>query len=573
MLELYAKQMKPIVLKLAIVNFIVYTLCFSIANATQRTALVIGNSNYKRMPLKNPGNDAQDIATKLRQLGFEVIQKNDTTRKQMKQAIRKFENRLRKKGGVGLFYYAGHGIQVNGTNYLIPLNAEIKHEYEIPDEALSANSVLRAMESAKNEMNIVILDACRDNPFARSWRSTSRGLARMDAPTGSLVAYATAPGKTAADGAGNNGRNGMYTHFLLKYISEPKLTLNQVFMRVRIAVEKETGGEQIPWEESSLRGDFYFIENIDITLPEQSSNIETLVDSNAEVIFWNSIKDSQNEKYFSAYLNRYGANGIYGEIAKIKVNELKSEDTFSTIVSGTKQQIQSINSIFSDNSATSNGIEFINVAPGCFQMGNDDGRKFERPAHKVCLTQGYNLGKYEVTQFQWEKVMDNNPSYFKGRNKPVEQISWDDVQKFISLLGQLTGQQFRLPTEAEWEYACRSGGKNQINCGSDNGNSVAWYNDNSKSMTHNVGQKQANDLGFYDMSGNVWEWVQDRYDPEFYNHSPKNNPNGPLDGSYRTFRGGGWNNDFNYLHSSGRGFSTTDGRDYNLGFRLVKIKQ
>ncbi len=157
--------------------------------ATPRTALVIGNSQYQSSPLANPENDAEDIAKKLRGLGFEVIHKNNATRKQMKQVIRQFERKLRKKGGVGLFYYAGHGVQIKGTNYLVPLKAEMEYEYEVPDEALSANSVLRAMESAGNDMNIVVLDACRDNPFSRSWRSSSRGLARMNAPTHPLVVW------------------------------------------------------------------------------------------------------------------------------------------------------------------------------------------------------------------------------------------------------------------------------------------------------------------------------------------------------------------------------------------------
>ena len=154
-------------------------------------------------------------------------------------------------------------------------------------------------------------------------------------------------------------------------------------------------------------------------------------------------------------------------------------------------------------------------------MGSNSnyGGRDEKPVHRVCLTQDYYLGKYEVTQAQWQQVMGNNPAYYKGSNKPVENVVWDDVQDFIRKLNQQTGLHYRLPTEAEWEYACRSGGEDQKYCGGNNANSVAWYDDRSGSGPRPVGQKQANGLGLYDISGNVWEWVQDRYDGDYYSNS------------------------------------------------------
>ncbi len=172
----------------------------------------------------------------------------------MRQAIRKFGHKI-KSGGVGLFYYAGHGMQVNGTNYLIPVGADIQTEEEVVDEAVDASLILRKMHAAGNPLNIVILDACRDNPFARSFRSTSRGLTRMDVPGGAFVAYATAPGQVAADGSGSNG---IYTKHLLTNISKPGLSIEQVFKKVRIQVMGETADKQVPWDVSSLTGDFYF---------------------------------------------------------------------------------------------------------------------------------------------------------------------------------------------------------------------------------------------------------------------------------------------------------------------------
>lgn len=221
----------------------------------KRLALVLGNGAYKIAPLKNPVNDAQDMAKALREMGFEVIHKENANRKVMKKAIKDFGRRLR-YAGIGLFYYAGHGIQLNGNNFLIPVNADIETESDVEFEAIDAGRVLGKMEDAGNELNIVILDACRNNPFARSFRSSNPGLAKMDAPMGSLVAYATAPGSVATDGT---GRNGIYTKHLLKYMKTPGLKVEEVLKNVRIDVIRETGDKQVPWESSSLRGDFYFV--------------------------------------------------------------------------------------------------------------------------------------------------------------------------------------------------------------------------------------------------------------------------------------------------------------------------
>lgn len=233
-----------------------FLLAIPIAWAEPRTALVIGNGAYPEAPLKNPVNDARDMAAKLRDLGFQTIERLDADRQSMRLALREFEQRLRQQRGVGLFYYAGHGVQLKGQNYLIPVGSDIRQEFEVPDEAVDAEAVLRAMESAGNELNIVILDACRNNPFVRGYGAGSRGLARMDGPAGTFIAYATAPGAISQDGG--DGRNSPYTRGLLAAMSTPGLSLEQIFKQVLVAVERETSGAQIPWVASSLRGDFFF---------------------------------------------------------------------------------------------------------------------------------------------------------------------------------------------------------------------------------------------------------------------------------------------------------------------------
>ncbi len=217
---------------------------------------------------------------------------------------------------------------------------------------------------------------------------------------------------------------------------------------------------------------------------------------------------------------------------------------------------------------------FVFVKGGCFKMGDlwGDGYYDEKPVHKVCVDVFY-MSKYEVTQREWEEVMGYNPSHFKGCDDcPVENVSWDDVQEFIERLREKTGINYRLPTEAEWEYAARSGGKHHKWAGTGDESELgeyAWYKGNSGERTHPVGQKKPNGLCLYDMSGNVWEWVQDWYDKEYYTHSPRDNPRGPSMGSHRVYLGGSWNFEPRFLRSSFRGYDTPSIRSYDVGFRLV----
>jgi formylglycine-generating enzyme required for sulfatase activity len=220
------------------------------------------------------------------------------------------------------------------------------------------------------------------------------------------------------------------------------------------------------------------------------------------------------------------------------------------------------------------GMEFIFVKGGCYEMGDTfgDGDSEEKPIHEVCVDDFY-LGKYEVTQAQWEKVMGNNPSRFKGREYPVEHVNWKDVQQFIDRLNNQSGRKYRLPTEAEWEYAARSGGKKEKFSGTsreDELDQYAWYDKNSGSRTHPVGQKRPNGLGFHDMSGNVWEWCSDWYDKwEYYRERSNNNPRGPVSGSMRVLRGGSWGDDPVGVRTAARGgIAATIGFNNVFGFRL-----
>jgi hypothetical protein len=230
------------------------------ARPEHRVALIIGNAAYKTGPLSNPVNDATDISAALRGLGFEVTTLRDATLSQMRVATRKFEEAVR-SADVALIFYAGHGIEANGRNYMVPVGANIAREFELEDQAYDAGQWLAMLEGAKGpnsqRVNIVILDACRDNPLSRQWRTSGRGLGRMDAPSGTVLVYSTAPGKVAADGPPGQ-RNSPFTKGLLKSMRQPNLPIEQVLKEVRRQVLAETKGEQVPWESSSLVGDFVF---------------------------------------------------------------------------------------------------------------------------------------------------------------------------------------------------------------------------------------------------------------------------------------------------------------------------
>jgi formylglycine-generating enzyme required for sulfatase activity len=505
---------------LPLFNLLCLMLLRAEALAEQRQALVIGNSVYGFSPLKNPVNDASDMAVALQKLGFTVTLKKNVNLKDMEESIQDFGNRL-KKGGVGLFYFAGHGLQAGGVNYLVPIGARIEKESDIKYEAIDAGRILDEMAEANNGLNIVILDACRDNPFSRKFRSAARGLAILgSAPTGTYISYSTGPGQVALDG---DGRNSPFAAALLEYMKEPGLSIEQVFKNVRHKLGRETSGKQVPWELSSLEGDFSFLPGAAV---------------------------------------KTGA-----------VRDVDDQGRTSVIAGSAPDRSVSEAPVFKDDIT---GMEFILVNGNCFQMGDGfgDGLPSEKPVHEVCLDSFY-LGKYEVTQGQWKKVMETNPAYFKecGDKCPMENVKWTDVQSFIAELNRLTGRTYRLPTEAEWEYAARDGGKAVKWAGTSSAIKLAdfaWYEANAGGRTHPVGLQKANALGFYDMTGNVWEWTGDFYEEIYYQKSPRDNPRGPDVGTKRVLRGGCWLDRVEDCRTSLRFSFDPSNAFKSVGFRLVR---
>ena len=306
---------KPLVL---VLSFFIFLITHSAIAAQKRVALIIGNGDYQDAPLKNPINDASDMADRLAELGFHVEKLINADSRQMKKAISKFGKKLHEENTVGLFYFAGHGIQVDGSNFLLPVKTHIQSEADVEFEAVNAGRVLSQMSRAGNGLNLVILDACRNNPFARSWRSSTRGLAKMEAPKGSLILYATSPGDVAADGS---GRNGLFTEKLLKTLNREGLKVEDVFKQTAIAVSNASGKQQVPYIEGVILGDFYFLPAAtNVTLkPHTVVQPVTASDSHAEVVFWQSVEKQDNRRAYEAYLKQW-PDGQFAALARLKLD-------------------------------------------------------------------------------------------------------------------------------------------------------------------------------------------------------------------------------------------------------------
>lgn len=283
-----------------------------------RVALVIGNAAYAgNASLTNPGNDAKAMSEVLRGLGFTVIEVRDGSKAQMMQAIANIKSTLQGKQAIGMLYYAGHGLQVDWRNYMVPIDAKMSKASEVPEQTVDLSQVIDAFKTAGNRMNIVVLDACRDNPFAGT--ATGKGLAQLDAPPGTFLAYATAPGNVAEDGDAKSA-NGLYTQFLLQELKRPISKIEDVFKRTRLNVRTASSGRQIPWESTSLEEDFFFRQPSSVVQsPEQlEAQFKQQLDR------WNSIEASKDVQVLQAFLLDY-PSGSFSELAQFRFDRLLKE--------------------------------------------------------------------------------------------------------------------------------------------------------------------------------------------------------------------------------------------------------
>ena len=283
-----------------------------------KVALVLGNSKYKEAPLKNSANDARAIGAALKALGFAVTLKLDAGRSEMAAATQDYVQELVKNKSVGLFYYAGHGIQLAWRNYMLPVDAAIDTLADIQKQAVELNSLLEGIKRAGNAMNVIILDACRDNPFGSLKGADQKGLSQMDAPQSTLLAYATSPGNVASDG---EGQHGLYTEHLLREMKVPDAKVEDIFKRVRLGVRRKTNGAQIPWESTSLEEDFYFLPPAHL---KKLSEEEQERQFNEEFALWEKVKEAKEPGPFTDYLQRY-PSGQFSELAQLQLDTVLSE--------------------------------------------------------------------------------------------------------------------------------------------------------------------------------------------------------------------------------------------------------
>lgn len=351
-------------LRLAVVASALAVVCASAqAPLDVRVALIIGNSAYPgNMALVNPANDAQAMADVLKRLGFTVIELRDGNKAQMTSAIAKVSDALKGKQGVGMLYYAGHGLQLDWRNYMVPVDANLKSAADVAQQTIDLSSVVDIFKAAGNRMNIVVLDACRDNPFGGS-TSSAKGLAQLDAPPSTFLAYATAPGNVAEDGDEKSG-NGLYTQYLLQELKRPTAKIEDVFKRVRLNVRKQSQGRQIPWESTSLEDDFFFNDGVKYTIkpedlermaasalakvaekdraaealrqkeiqrlaaltkapdPKMSKEQARELAFKEEKAAWDLIKTSSNPEDFYSFLQRFPSGGDLAEAAQYRLDQL-----------------------------------------------------------------------------------------------------------------------------------------------------------------------------------------------------------------------------------------------------------
>lgn len=480
---------------------------FAAPAPVQRLALVIGNTSYPQKPLKNPANDAADLAAALKRLGFEVIERKNRNAEEMRRDVIEFQSKLR-AGGVGLFYFAGHGVQAGrGQNFLLPVGTEFKRERDAELYGLEVGWVLRNMEDSGVSLSVVILDACRDSPLPAEGRSvSSRGLGRMEAPSGSLIAFATAPGSTADENA--TSRNGLYTEHLLKAIETPGLRLEDVFKRVRRGVEAASNRQQSPEEIMKLTSDepFYFkpgqaaVQVASAATPQQ-----------IEEQAWNTARSANTAEAYKAFLDEF-PRSAYAPSARIGLQAAPKP-----MGRPSNGPTPSAGKAFAD---CPNCPKMIAVAAGLLPKS---GRTMNM---EYMIGSRFAVGIYEVTFKEWDACVSDGGCSSNvsdedwGRdNQPVVNVSWDDAKAYVAWLSHKTGKNYRLLRDAEWEYVARGGSGTPYpwgqDSGLDNANCIqcgaAGY---AGKQPAPVGSFSRNGFGLYDVIGNVWEWTEDCDTPD-----------------------------------------------------------
>lgn len=560
------------------------------AFAEKRVAFVLGNGKYAHAAeLPNPKNDANDVAAALKRTGFEVILGIDLDENAMRESAIKFA-RAARDADVAMFYYAGHAIQFNGVNYLIPTDSRLRDEADLR-RMLRVDEIVADLQQAKN-LRILVLDACRDNPLAETLKrsigrtraaAVRQGLAKIASPEGMIVAYATQAGLTAEDGF---GRNSPYTTAFLRHV-ESKTEIGTVFRRVSADVYAATKEKQLPELSLSLIGEFYLHGK-----PEGSESRAAPPPPDPAAVAWEAVKSTKDPQLVQEYLKQF-SQGIFAALARSRLRSLKEEKVAGIFPVPPKLTIDKVKP-GEELQDCDQCPEMVVIPPGTFSMGSAANEKLrnrnEGPQRQVAITSPFAVSKLEITFDQWEAcALEGGCNGHKPKDsgwgrglRPAIHVSWDDAKAYVEWLRQKTGKPYRLLSEAEWEYAARGGTTGAYATGTAITPQQANYdgsiatsnraNTTYRGKTVDVGSFTPNPYGLHDMHGNVMEWVEDCWNPD---HS-----GAPLDGSprggdckRRVLKGGAWYYEAAYLRSAARQSYPATTRLNVVGFRVARTLQ
>jgi formylglycine-generating enzyme required for sulfatase activity len=526
-------------LSVAIVSGLL-TVSASSQQRPSRVALVIGNASYPdaSTPLSSTLPDSRALADEFRRSEFEVDLKENLGKEEMRAAIDAFTGKIR-SGTTALFYFNGFGIQVARQTYLLPVNAQVWTEADVRRDGISIDAVLAEMHRRGAKVKIVILDAARRNPFERRFRTTSAGLAAADAPEGTLAMFSAALGRVIPDGT---SAPSLFASELIKEMRVPNLTAEEVFNRARIGVSRASRNEQVPWVASSLVEEFYF-------------------NTRPTPIATQPIPPSPKPPA--------GTPPAQPKPPPV------AEPPSAPKPGDSRPVAAKTGEAFRD---CDDCLEMIVVPAGTFPMGSP--AEFENPVHVVRIEKPFAIGKHEVTFAEWDRCVDEGGCKHRpdardwGReNRPVINVSWTDAKEFAAWMSQKTGQVYRLPTEAEWEYAARGGVNTPYWWGRDIGVKQANCRDckvDNAQQTLPVGSFKPNPYGLHDTAGNAAEWVEDCWNDN-YRGAPTNGrawETGQC--RLRVLRGGAFDSQARYLRSQSRFRYDADVRFSANGFRLVR---
>jgi formylglycine-generating enzyme required for sulfatase activity len=511
----------------------------SAALAQQRSvpvALIIGNANYpdSSSPLPTTIKDARALAEEFRRLDYDVDLRENVGKEAMQRAIDAFTAKI-KSGTAALIYFNGFGIQAARQTYLIPVGAQIWTEADVRRDGISIDAVLAELHRKGARVKIVIIDASRRNPFERRFRPSPAGLAAIEAPDGTLAMYSAAPGRVINDGTGEYS---LFAGELIKELRGQYRTAEEVFRQTRIGVSRASNNEQVPWVASSLVEDFYFGQRPPVSPPTAPPSAPPPAPPPAPPTPVPTPTPAPAPPTPSP------------------PTEYKPGDAFRDCP---------------------DCGEVVVVAAGSFDMGST--AEFENPVHRVTIAKPFAIGRHEVTFNEWDRCVDaggckhrpDDRGWGRG-DRPVPNVSWSDAKTYLAWLSEKTGQSYRLPSEAEWEYAARAGTTTSYWWGSELGSGQANCRDcgGGVRQTTPVGSFKASPFGLHDTAGNVAEWVEDCWNDN-YRGAPSNGSAWTAGQCrLRVLRGGAFDSQARYLRSSSRFRYDFDVRYFANGFRVLR---